>query len=111
MNWRFNASKGRSAGGPSSCSGKSSSRGSTSRFLIITPSRFFKEIDILPIGLPGKPKPEPKSVPSEPDVSLPPPLDKWKIDLGIKTRENDPFLVRGNLANGQVGVNLRVLNE
>jgi hypothetical protein len=78
--------------------------------VILTQSRFFKEIDILPIGLPGRPKPAPKSAPSNPDIALPPPLDKWKIDLAVKTREADPFLIRGNLANGQVAMNLRVGN-
>ncbi len=78
--------------------------------IFLTQSRFFKEIDILPIGLPGRPKPAPKSAPSNPDIALPPPLDKWKIDLAVKTREADPFLIRGNLANGQVAMNLRVGN-
>ena len=41
---------------------------------------------------------------------LPPPLDKWKIDLRIITRPNDPFLVRGNVANGSVSADLRVGN-
>jgi autotransporter translocation and assembly factor TamB len=78
--------------------------------IAITQSRFFKEIDILPIGLPGKPKPAPKSARSEPVVILPPPLDKWKIDLRIRTRPDDPFLVRGNVANGAVSMDLRVGN-
>jgi autotransporter translocation and assembly factor TamB len=78
--------------------------------IAITQSRFFKEIDILPIGLPGKPKPAPKSAPSEPMVVLPAPLDKWKIDLRILTRPDDPFLVRGNVANGSVSMDIRVGN-
>jgi hypothetical protein len=76
----------------------------------ITQSRFFKEIDILPIGLPGRPKPAPKSAPSEPLIVLPSPLDKWKIDVRILTRPNDSFLVRGNVANGSVSVDLRLGN-
>ena len=43
-------------------------QGSLTGDVFITQSRFFKEIDILPIGLPGKPMPEPKSVPAEPDI-------------------------------------------
>jgi hypothetical protein len=78
--------------------------------IAMTQSRFFKEIDILPIGLPGKPKPAPKSAPSEPIVVLPAPLDKWKIDLHILTRPDDPFLVRGNVANGSVSMDIRVGN-
>jgi autotransporter translocation and assembly factor TamB len=77
----------------------------------VTQSRFFKEIDILPIALPGRPKPKarpaPKSVDSGPaTISLPPPLDKWTFDIAIKTRPNDPFLVRGNMANGAAAVDL-----
>ena len=85
--------------------------GSLTGDVFITQSRFFKEIDILPIGLPGRPKPEPKSVPAEPDINLPAPLDKWKIDVGIKTREQDPFMIRGNMANGEVTTDLRVFND
>jgi len=74
----------------------------------ITQSRFFKEIDILPIGLPGRPKPAPKSAPrGSKTVSFPnPPLRDMKFDIDIKTRENDPFLIRGNMANGGVNVAL-----
>jgi len=86
--------------------GGSLKAGTVSGTVFVTHSRFFKEIDILPIGLPGKPKPAPKSAPSTPNISLPPPLDTWKFDLAIKTREDDPFLVRGNLANGRVALNL-----
>jgi hypothetical protein len=71
-------------------------------------SRFFKEIDILPISLPGKPKLAPKSAPTEVSISFPnPPLRDWKFDIAIKTRENDPFQVRGNLANGAVALDLK----
>ncbi len=34
------------------------------------------------------------------------PINKWKLDLAIKT--DDPFFVRGNLANGQALVDLHV---
>ncbi len=78
--------------------------------LYIVRSRFFREIDILPIALPGKPKPAPKVARSGPTtVSFPqPPLRDWKFDLAIKTKENDPFLIRGNLANGAVSLNLKL---
>ncbi len=73
-------------------------------------SRFFREIDILPIALPGKPKPAPKVAQAGPStVSIPtPPLRDWKFDLAIKTREDDPFLIRGNLANGAISLNLKL---
>ncbi len=85
--------------------------GSATGTVFVTHSRFFKEIDILPIGLPGRaPPPAPKSAAKGPAViSFPnPPLRDWKFDLEIKTRPDDPFLVRGNLANGAVAVNLRL---
>ena len=76
--------------------------------IFITHSRFFKEIDILPIGLPGRPKPAPKSAPAETNISFPnPPLRDWKFDIAIKTRDDDPFLIRGNLANGAAALALR----
>ncbi len=63
----------------------------------ITNSHFLKNIDLIPIGLPGRPAPEPPS--SRPDFSLPlPPLRDWKFDVAIKTK--DPVLIRGNLATG-----------
>lgn len=63
----------------------------------LTNSQFLKNIDLIPIGLPGRPAPQPAS--SRPDISLPkPPLRDWKFDLAIKTK--DPVLIRGNLANG-----------
>jgi hypothetical protein len=85
--------------------------GSATGEVFITHSRFFKEIDILPIGLPGRPPPPaPKSASSGPSViSFPnPPIRDWKFDIAIKTRPEDPFLVRGNMANGAVAINLKL---
>src|SRR6266567_859663 len=63
----------------------------------MTNSHFLKDIDLIPIGLPGRPAPEPPS--SRPEFSLPePPLRNWKFDVAIKTK--DPVLIRGNLATG-----------
>ena len=63
----------------------------------LTNSQFLKNIDLLPIGLPGRPAPQPPS--DRPDFSVPqPPIRDWKFDVAIKTK--DPFLIRGNLANG-----------
>ena len=62
-----------------------------------TNSQFLKNLDLIPIGLPGRPAPQPPS--SRPDFSIPqPPFRDWKFDVTIKTK--DPFLIRGNLANG-----------
>src|SRR5256885_778402 len=63
----------------------------------MTNSQFLKNLDLIPIGLPGRPAPQPPS--SRPDFSIPqPPFRNWKIDIAFKTK--DPFLIRGNVANG-----------
>ena len=63
----------------------------------MTNSQFLKNLDLIPIGLPGRPAPQPPS--ARPQFSFPdPPLRDWKFDVAIKTKE--PFLIRGNLANG-----------
>ena len=65
----------------------------------MTKSRFFREIEILPIGLPGRPAPKP----SRGWFSLStdtPPFRNWSYDVAIQT--DDPFIVKGNLANGSI---------
>jgi autotransporter translocation and assembly factor TamB len=63
----------------------------------ITDSHFLKNIDLIPIGLPGRPAPEPPS--ARPQISIPaPPFRDWKFDLVIKTK--NPVQIRGNLATG-----------
>src|SRR5207302_4376582 len=63
----------------------------------LTNSQFLKNIDLIPIGLPGRPAPEPPS--SRPEFAFPqPPIRDWKFDVAIKTK--DAVLIRGNLANG-----------
>ncbi len=70
----------------------------------LTNSHFLKNIDLIPIGLPGRPAPEPPS--SRPEFSLPdPPIRNWKFDVAIKTK--DPVLIRGNLATGGAIVDLK----
>jgi autotransporter translocation and assembly factor TamB len=78
--------------------------------IFVTNSRFFREIDILPIHLPGrpKPKPQPKSVAGPKTISFEkPPLRDWKFDIAIKTRPGDPFKIRGNLARGGAFIDLK----
>jgi hypothetical protein len=71
----------------------------------LTNSQFLKNIDLIPIGLPGRPAPQPPS--DRPDFSVPqPPIRDWKFDVAIKTK--DPFLLRGNLANGGAIVDLQL---
>jgi autotransporter translocation and assembly factor TamB len=71
----------------------------------LTNSQFLKNIDLIPIGLPGRPAPQPPS--ARPTFSIPqPPLRDWKFDVAVKTK--DPFLIRGNLANGGATSDLRL---
>jgi autotransporter translocation and assembly factor TamB len=77
--------------------------------VFITQSRFNKEIEILPLSLPGRPKPTPKVVAQPKRISFPePPLRDWTFDIAIKTRTDDPFLVRGNLARGKAMLDVRL---
>ncbi|MBA3881907.1 MAG: translocation/assembly module TamB domain-containing protein, partial [Chthoniobacterales bacterium] len=73
----------------------------------LTDSHFLKNIDLIPIGLPGRPAPRPKPPSTETALSFPaPPLRDWKFDVAVKTKE--PFQVRGNLANGGAIVDLHL---
>jgi hypothetical protein len=63
----------------------------------ITNSQFLKNIDLIPIGLPGRPAPQPPSSRTDFSISQRPFRD-WKFDVTIKTK--DPVLIRGNLATG-----------
>jgi autotransporter translocation and assembly factor TamB len=79
--------------------------GTVSGSVLVTKSRFFKDIDILPIGLPGRPAPQPAPEPVL--VTFPkPPLRDWKFDVTVKT--NDPILIQGNLANGRTLIDLKL---
>jgi autotransporter translocation and assembly factor TamB len=72
----------------------------------LTNTRFLKNIDLLPIGLPGRPAPQPPAERPE-FFSLPsPPFRDWKFDVTIKTK--DPVLIRGNLATGEATTDLKL---
>ena len=71
----------------------------------LTNSSLLKNIDLIPIGLPGRPAPQPPS--DRPDFSIiDPPIRDWKFDVAVTTK--DPFLIRGNLANGGAIVELQL---
>jgi autotransporter translocation and assembly factor TamB len=71
----------------------------------LTNSSLLKNVDLIPIGLPGRPAPQPPT--DRPDFSVPqPPIRDWKFDVMVKTK--DPFLIRGNLASGGAIVDLHV---
>jgi hypothetical protein len=73
----------------------------------LTNTRFLKNIDLIPIGLPGRPAPQPPA--ERPGFfSLPgPPFRDWKFDVTIKTK--DPVLIRGNLATGEATTDLKLI--
>jgi autotransporter translocation and assembly factor TamB len=71
----------------------------------MTNSHILKNIDLIPIGLPGRPAPQPPS--SRPEFSITtPPLRDWKFDVAIKTK--DPVLIRGSLATGGATSDLKL---
>jgi len=75
--------------------------------VLTTNSRFFRNIDIIPIGLPGRPAPLPEPPSAAPILSFPnPPLRDWKFDVAIKSK--DPFLIRGNLATGKAVIDMKL---
>jgi autotransporter translocation and assembly factor TamB len=72
----------------------------------LTNTRILKNIDLIPIGLPGRPAPQPPAERPE-FFSLPgPPFRDWKFDVAIKTK--DPVLIRGNLATGEATTDLKL---
>jgi hypothetical protein len=71
----------------------------------MTNSHILKNIDLIPIGLPGRPAPQPPS--ARPEFSLPtPPFRDWKFDVAMTTK--DPVLIRGNLATGGATSDLKL---
>src|SRR5262249_45406719 len=78
---------------------------SVSGNIAMTNSHILKNIDLIPIGLPGRPPPQPPL--SRPNFSLPnPPFRDWKFDVAIKTK--NPVLIRGNLATGDATSDLKL---
>ena len=77
----------------------------------ITQSRLFREIEILPIGLPrNAPTPEAPKAPSfasKREIGIvAEPFKNWTVDVAILS--DDPFLVRSNLAQGDITSDLRI---
>ena len=77
----------------------------------IVDSLFYRDIELLPIGTPfvtpsaaALPKID---APANPTSSLPEPLRDWSLD--VRVRSHNPFLIRGNFAEGQVTGDLRIV--
>jgi autotransporter translocation and assembly factor TamB len=71
----------------------------------LTDSHILKNIELIPIGLPGRPPPQPPAAAPEISVTTPP-LRDWKFDVTIKTK--NPVEIRGNLASGGATVDLKL---
>ncbi|MCB1134089.1 MAG: translocation/assembly module TamB domain-containing protein, partial [Verrucomicrobiae bacterium] len=76
----------------------------------VVDSLFYQDIELIPIGVPftgpsaaSLPKIDP---PDQKAEQIPAPFGDWKLDLRIRTAE--PFLIRGNLATGEVDVDLKI---
>ena len=83
----------------------------------ITNSRFFKNVDLMPIGLPTRNKSVLPTVERTPRGGGPAtadldfgvkdePFNNWPIDVRIYTK--DPFLIRGNLAQSALNLDIRI---
>ncbi|MGB6221003.1 translocation/assembly module TamB domain-containing protein [Haloferula sp.] len=78
----------------------------------VVDSLFYKDIEILPIGVPFNQPSEP-SLPAfdapeatTPTAAVPEPFRNWSLDLRLLAK--DPFLIRGNLASGRVFMDVAV---
>ncbi len=76
-------------------------------------SLFYKDLEIIPIGIPTSQPAAPPSLPAadppEPAElmeAVPEPFRNWPLDLSIKTGR--PFLILGNLATGEVYLDIDV---
>ena len=77
----------------------------------IVESLIYKDVEILPFGIPTRDIPEPEvpdfsSLDSGELYSLPEPFSNWPVDLKIFTK--DPVLVQGNLVKGKLIANTRI---
>lgn len=77
-------------------------------------SLFYRDIELLPIGRPfttpsaaSLPKLDARKATDPATGAIPAPFSAWTLNLNVRTQE--PFLIRGNLATGQVEVALRAI--
>jgi autotransporter translocation and assembly factor TamB len=89
----------------------SPSKASLTGSVDLVDSLFYKDIEIIPIGVPTTAAPAPKlpkidTEKRDPLASIPEPYRNWAMDLKLRTA--DPVLIRGNRARGQVTINAAV---
>jgi hypothetical protein len=77
-------------------------------------SLFYRDIELLPIGKPfttpsaaSLPKLDAVKTTGKAAAAIPAPFSAWTLNLSVRTQE--PFLIRGNLATGQVDAGIRVI--
>ncbi len=77
-------------------------------------SLFYRDIELLPIGKPfttpsaaSLPKLDAVKTTGQAAAAIPAPFSAWTLNLSVRTQE--PFLIRGNLATGQVDAGIRVI--
>ncbi len=84
-------------------------RTAVSGTISLVDSLFFRDIEILPIGMPftvPNAAALPKIDTAPPTDAIPEPFANWALDVRVRTDE--PLLIRGNLATGRILANLRV---
>ena len=74
--------------------------------IFVTRSKFFKNIDILPIALPGRPAPRAFRRGRRSSAFQIRLFGDWKFDVAIRTA--DAFLVQSNLATGRITMDLKL---
>jgi len=77
----------------------------------IAESLFYKDIELIPIGVPSSEvakvnMPALSKKKADDKLPIPEPFAKWKLDLTIRT--DDPVLIRGNVASGNLTGSIKV---
>ncbi len=77
----------------------------------IVESLFYKDIELIPIGVPSSAVatvrlPGLSDARAEEGLPIPAPFSNWKLDLTVRT--DDPVLIRGNVATGNLTGSLKV---
>lgn len=76
----------------------------------VVDSLFYRDIELLPIGVPfttpTAAKPPGIDPPQNPASAVPTPFRDWPLDLRVTT--GNPFLIRGNLASGEITAGLQL---
>lgn len=77
----------------------------------IVESLFYKDIELIPIGVPSSAVasvrlPVLSDAKAEEGLPIPAPFANWKLDLTVRT--DDPILIRGNVATGNLTGSLKV---